>query len=358
VRYPKAGRVNANVLPKLVAIASATSATSVFGPAFLTKYSIATTMAVADTTPPLLLTASKALTGVTGSPATISVADMFATNTGGTLTYGLASTTNPTPSNVSVNASTGLLTVRGRYLNRTYAANVSATSATGVASPQGTLSVTEVDAPAPTLTTALGTVSLTNNTVSYSLSNHFATAADTMPLYYWLTANPNANVSIGAGGLMSVAGASRGTSYNVSVSASNAYGKSAPTAATLSVTEAAAASQQAKTWASTTNPMVAWATSTTLQTFAIPANALSGITNPFQYSINGSVWNNFGAADTYFAVSGGVTHNGFTYSGYVQSSPWSRGNTNYTHRVARLGTFFTTSELTAIGNCTYPGPYT
>jgi hypothetical protein len=243
VRYPKAGRVNANVLPRLQGISSETLVTTIFGTAFLTKYSIANnTLMVIDATPPTLLTASKSLVGVKGSLMTVSVADMFASATvnADSLTYSLTSTTNPTPSNVSVNVSTGLMTVNGRYLNRTYAANVTAMGSNGMTSTQATVSVTEIFAPVPTLSNALGTASLSNNTKTYGLSNHFATATDTMPLYYWLTGNPQSNSSINAG-VLSVMGANRGASYNVSVSASNAYGKSNVTLATLGVTEAAAA---------------------------------------------------------------------------------------------------------------------
>ena len=240
VRYPRAGKVAADVLPKLAAIASATTATTFFGSDFLSKYSVGTTIAVVDATPPQLLTASKTLTGVTGSLATVSVADMFAaaSNTGNTLRYSIASTTNPTPANVSINSSTGLVSVTGRYLNRTYAVNAVATGSNGVASAPGTLSVTEIDAPLPTLATPLGAASISNDTKTFGLSNYFATVADTLPLYYWLRANPNSNATIGAGGVLSVVGANRGATYSVSVSASNAYGKSNATPATLAVTEA------------------------------------------------------------------------------------------------------------------------
>jgi hypothetical protein len=244
VRYPKAGKVNRDVLPKLAAIASATSAATFFGADFISKYAMAAAMVVADVTPPQLLTSFKSLTGVAGSAASVSVSDMFAAASGaggGALTYAIASTTNPTPANVSVDASTGLVMVNGRYLNRTYAVNAVATGANGVPSSPVTLSVTEIDAPLPTLTMALGSASLSNDTRTIGLSNHFTTAADTLPLYYWHRSNPNSNASIGTGGVMSVVGANRGTTYNVSVGASNAYGKSNATAATLSVTEAAAA---------------------------------------------------------------------------------------------------------------------
>jgi len=82
--------------------------------------------------------------------------------------------------------------------------------------------------------TSLGSASISNNTVTYALGSYF-TEYSSNGLGYTLTANPNANASI-SGSTLSVAGSNRGTTYTVSVSASNAYNQTASTS--LSVTEA------------------------------------------------------------------------------------------------------------------------
>lgn len=83
--------------------------------------------------------------------------------------------------------------------------------------------------------TSLGSASISNNTVTYALGSYF-TEYSGNGLGYSIAANPNANASI-SGSTLSVAGSNRGTTYTISVSASNAYNQTASTS--LSVTEAA-----------------------------------------------------------------------------------------------------------------------
>lgn len=82
---------------------------------------------------------------------------------------------------------------------------------------------------------SLGSVTVSNNTVTYSLGSYFTDYSAT-GLGYTLTANPNGNASL-SGSTLSVTGNNRGSTYTVSVSASNSYNQTASTS--LSVTEPA-----------------------------------------------------------------------------------------------------------------------
>lgn len=243
VGYPVQSKVTAATLSKLAALISDPTAT--FGPTFNSQYSISGQLSVVDLTPPLLLSAAKALPNVAGSTTSVSVADLFAaaSNTGSALTYAVASTTSPLPSSLSMDSNTGMLSVQGRYRNTSYTVDVRAMSLNGVPSSNATVAITELDAPLPTLVSSLGSATLSNNTVTYGMSNYFTTPPDTLPLYFYMTANPKANASIAQGGVLNVLGTNRGESYNVMVSASNAYGKVAAAPQTLAVTEAGNASQ-------------------------------------------------------------------------------------------------------------------
>ena len=80
--------------------------------------------------------------------------------------------------------------------------------------------------------------------------------------------------------------------------------------------------------------------------FAVPSNGLIG--NPWQYSDNGTTWDNFNT-QTYTVVPDGVTYAGVTYSGYTRSTGWTKGNTSYTQRINHptLGIVTTTETLAA-----------
>jgi hypothetical protein len=90
----------------------------------------------------------------------------------------------------------------------------------------------------------LGAVALSNvATANYGLSNYF-TDPQGSALFYWLSANPHGNAALDhVSGQLSVTGTCRGVSYDVTVSASNAYGVTATD--TLSVTEYAPAYEAA-----------------------------------------------------------------------------------------------------------------
>lgn len=237
VDYPAQGRVASAAIPKLAMLVADPSTS--FGAAFRARYFIGGTLSAVDVTPPLRLAASKALPGVAGSASSVSLTDLFvaASNTGA-LTYAVAATTTPAPASISLDSNAGALTVQGRYRNASYTVTVNAVSSFGVPSTDATVTVTELDAPPPRHTTALGSASPSNATpVAFALSNHFASPADTLPLYFWLSANPRSNASVVTDGVLRIPGAYRNASYPVVVAASNAYGKVSTSNQTLSVTE-------------------------------------------------------------------------------------------------------------------------
>lgn len=87
----------------------------------------------------------------------------------------------------------------------------------------------------PTANT-LGSVQLTNNTVSYTLSNYFTEPAG-KTLTYSLTSNPYSSASIIGGTTLQVVGAYRASTYTVTVRATNTDGVYAESS--LTVTETA-----------------------------------------------------------------------------------------------------------------------
>lgn len=80
---------------------------------------------------------------------------------------------------------------------------------------------------------SFGSVTLSNNTVSYNLGTYFTDYSGT-GLGYWISNNPQNNAYI-SGTTLYIPGNYRGLSYNVSVSASNSYNQ--VTSASLAVTE-------------------------------------------------------------------------------------------------------------------------
>ena len=244
VRYPTQGKVAASAVSKLAALSQTTSPSAIFGDEFLSRYSIVGSMAIVDNTPPILVaSASMALTGVAGSPASVSIAGLFAaaSNTGGGLTYALTTSAAPAGTSISLDSNSGMLTVVGRYRNQSYTVGVNAVSSNGATSSPATVTVTELAAPSPLVASALLTAAPSNATpLTYAMSDYFTTVADTLPLYYWVSANPKSNATVNAAGVLSVPGAYREASYTVLVSASNAYGKSSASSQPLAVTEPAA----------------------------------------------------------------------------------------------------------------------
>lgn len=160
--------------------------------------------------------------------ATLALPSYFSDPQDSTLSYFVSS--NP-KSNVSINEQSLTLTVNAAYRDSSYNVYVSASNAYGLSS-SNLLAVTETVAPTPTAT-SMGSVSLSDDSATYSLSSYFSDTSGSS-LSYQLSANPNNNASITAG-VLTVAGNNRGSSYSVTVAASNAYAKTA--ASTLLVTE-------------------------------------------------------------------------------------------------------------------------
>ena len=103
---------------------------------------------------------------------------------------------------------------------------------------------------------------------------------------------------------------------------------------------------------SNSDPYIGWSNpdNFTQQIFAIPANSL-GI-GAFQYSTSLSgPWTDF-TTTTFVSVPEGVLYNGVTYNGYIKSSPWTKGNTQYYQRHSNppVSTSGPTNETTALNN--------
>jgi hypothetical protein len=124
--------------------------------------------------------------------------------------------------------------VQAAYRNTSYTVTMVATNTYGQVSEPATITVTEIVAPAPTLVLALGSVTLGTTTATKTLSSHFGAVVGTTPLVYSMAANPQNNASI-SGGVLSVVGNNRNTSYAVTVRATNAFLKTVDSS--LAVTE-------------------------------------------------------------------------------------------------------------------------
>ena len=164
---------------------------------------------------------------LSNAAATYALPSYFTDTMGSALYYSIKA--NPY-ANASLSGSN--LSVGYGYRGATYSVIVAASNAFG-RSNTDTLTVTE-----PTdlvSVTAFPAVTMSNNTVVYALSSYFTDAVGST-LYYSLSSNANGNASISSGTLF-VTGASRGSTYNVTVAASNAYGYS--NTDTLAVTESA-----------------------------------------------------------------------------------------------------------------------
>jgi hypothetical protein len=166
------------------------------------------------------------LSSVTKGEFKFNVAPLFSNPSAAKMSYALVA--NPKS---SAALSSSNLTVTGNYRETTYNVTMSGSNVFGTSTGNAPVAVTEAAAPSPTATT-LGSVTLTTDTKTYTLSDYFTTSADTTPLSYYMTANPNGNATL-ATGVLSIVGANRGTTYSVTVSASNAYGKTASSSVTV-----------------------------------------------------------------------------------------------------------------------------
>ena len=234
VTLPAKGSINASAVGKLKALLANTDPAIVFGAAFVARHNIIGTVE-ATASPPVAVEAVKAVGGIGRGAVTVPIADMFLASSN--QSFDLSISSNSPFGNVSLAAS-DLLTVTGNYRETSYSVYVRATNPLGMASAPARVTLTETAAPAPTLKSMLGSATPSNSTpVTYALSNYFSTSEDTSPLYYYLTANPNSNAAILAPGTLAVSGNYRNAAYDVSVTASNAYGKTTSASQTLSVVE-------------------------------------------------------------------------------------------------------------------------
>lgn len=197
---------------------------------------------------------------------------------------------------------------------------------------------------------SLGSVSMSNNTVSYFLGSYFADYSGTA-LGYSIIGNPYNSAWI-SGSTLFVLGNNRSTSYTVTVMASNSFNQSASTS--LSVTETAPAPVTSGWSVSSSDRLIAWQIGG-FTYYAIPCYSFSEISQNWQYSLSlNGPWSDF-PIGIYVSVPGGVNFNGSIYSGYYRSAAWTTGNPNYFQRVGRQNVFYTTSENTAVNNRIFTG---
>ena len=187
------------------------------------------TLSVSEPIDTISVSAFSALPNLSTNTVTYTLSNFFTDSVPNrTLSYWLSG--NP-HSNASITS--GALSVTGYDSNASYTVTVSASNAYG-GTAVGSLAVTE--AADPISTTPFPTVTgLSNNTLTYPLPTYFSDL-EGRPMYYWLSANPQSNASI-SGTTLSVAGAQRYATYNVTVAASNAFGGIASD--TMSVSETA-----------------------------------------------------------------------------------------------------------------------
>ena len=186
------------------------------------------TLAVTEAADPITTTPFPIVFGLSNITTNYSLSNYFADNMGRPLFYWLSA--NPQAS-ASLQGNSNLRIV-GASRSAAYSVTVAASNAFG-GTATDTMSITEMTDPIST--TAFPAISgLGNNTVTYALSNFFIESVPGRTLYYWLSANPQASASI-SGCNVSITGAYRNATYNVTVAASNAFGGYATD--TMSVTE-------------------------------------------------------------------------------------------------------------------------
>lgn len=241
-------------------------------------------------------TVAQGLGGLTLSSNTVTLplADVFADPSGAGLAYGLAA--NPHGNARVIGDS---LVMSGALRGASYAVTVTATNAYGYA--VSTLSVTETAFVAPSTTSNLGPVSLSNAVVAVSLGDYF----DGSLLEYRLAANPRGNVAL-TNGVMTVAGAWRGESYDVEVRAHNSAGFAA---LVFTVTEA---------WLAPYVKAELGAASLTNNTVNYALLNYFGGTTPLSYSLVANPFSN--AAITSGTLSLVGARRGTTYSVVVGAS--------------------------------------
>ena len=115
----------------------------------------------------------------------------------------------------------------------------------------------------------------------------------------------------------------------------------------------------ADNWSSDGEAVIAWVDPFNPATirFAVPANSLSDYLT-FQYAIT-TAWTSF-PVNTYVTANAPIIWNGITYNGFVQSSQWTAGNTQYNQRTYKnaapyLGYHYSDNETNALARNIYTG---
>ena len=181
--------------------------------------------------PPPTIAAPMGSVTLTTQTMTYSMSNHFSTPDGTwPLTYGI--TANP-QSNATLWSD--VLHVSGAYRETAYGVRVTSTNVFEQTLTQE-LSVTELTAPLPTSIGTLGPASLSNDVGTYGLYDYFTTTEDTEPLRFYVVSNPMNDATLTDDGVLTVVSSYRATTYDIILGASNAFGKTATRA--LTVTEA------------------------------------------------------------------------------------------------------------------------
>lgn len=176
-----------------------------------TQYAESTLAVTEPTAPVPILTQPLGSISIASGTRTFELSSYFA-STSGALTYTVV--TNPY-TNASI--SSGILTVVANARNATYSITVRATNMHSLF-VESTLTVVESGVPVPTISQQFGTVTLSNDTTTFTLSNYFANATS-----YSVTINPNNNATISSN-ILTVVGNFRATTYSIVVRGTNSSG--------------------------------------------------------------------------------------------------------------------------------------
>ena len=197
--------------------------------------SVQQTIALTSVIPPAANGAPTAVTlGTTGAAYLLAgFASYFTTQPGGT-PYVYSITTNPS-GNVSVNSSTGAVTIARLAVNATYTAVVTLTDGLAQSVTQS-IGLTSVLPPAVTSAFPASTIDSSATSYSLNVASYFFSTGTIVS--YTVTSNPQNNASF-SGGMLTVNRAYTGTTYNVVVTATDQFSQTS-VGNTLVVNDAAA----------------------------------------------------------------------------------------------------------------------
>ncbi|MDP9838671.1 hypothetical protein J2T09_003443 [Neorhizobium huautlense] len=364
---PYSYSVNSGALPAGVTLNTATGAI-VGTPTTAGSYSFAVTatdanntaasasytLAIAAISVPLTVSPSSGAltTGTVGTAYSEAVSV-----SGGTSPYSYAVTSGSLPAGLALNTSTGVISgtpTTGGYAAFTVAAT-DANSATGSASY--TLAIAAVVPGAPTIGAA--TAGDGGATVSFTAPSANGGAAITG---YTFTASPGGATATGAASPITVTGLTNGTAYTFTVVATNSVGSSAASAASNSVTPAAAVQLPVATNVSATvaanslaNPIALNITGGAANSVAIASNPAHGTACIAGTSITYTPTAGYSGADsfTYTATNTAGTSTAATVSITVSAPTFAFSPAAGTLTGATVGTAYSQTVAASGGASPY-----